>query len=1250
MVLKNSYEKIVLILSLITLILVIYYLAKTYFKHDNILEKFSEKILYKDVKFRDCEIYFTKDKEGCDRDYAANDKDTCKYKFENWKELDKIGDGAIKKHKVYVDNKLNEGDYANVKEETRCFYKLGEDDDKSGDNIMVIDNNYYAYNDFYPFNIDNSICNTVVPIKTGISGKYFYEFILDKDNNLVDIKKVSINAQQNSFIVDSTFTISKFIEQYGNGLEYYNEKAFKIYKISKFPDFDVKVHKFTYNYLCYNTQIKNYSIINAKLQLNNFLALSSAEKLIQLPDIDTNITGIRWDDYKNSDSNIREDKKSAIIKALEDRKKVIQDEIDEKDSATSTALSIIKQKIIDNDVIGKYQLTTYYDSNKEKWNEAKFLNQFSVHNYKREYLTKSANATIDTTIVDVTIRIKNNFQNGLKYFKVDGYYYNNIEYIRNKEHIKDYDYDDDDYGEIRGFRMGMSTNITKFKGLKELTNETLSANRDNTYTMWFTGYFYAHDAGHYIFGTKSDDASYVYLNDNLIVNNGGTHPMRERKSIFIYLNKREICKLDIYFGENGGGDDLEFFWKKDVQGGGQKTYTSYFNGKTWIYHTVPAFTWFPFTDGDLAKPGNDIPLIGNTQYVDCIYSDLNNKILSGSSGDIYYEFKNTDFIYDVKVNRNIETSILVVGGGGGGGAFGGGGGGGTVLFSESKELAMNDSCIIKVGNGGNGAPIYNNGVNGNNGIDSSITINRISYVANGGGGGGTRNPQNIGVNGDKGGSGGGGSHSDEKGKQAMGGVSEKESYDDWKSYGNNGGKGRNGDGGGQPSHASGGGGGAGFRGEDAIQTTQQYRNFTSNGGGGDGGVGKNLISYFGSNVGEKGFFGGGGGGSTYHENGRVGWGSSYTGISDNIRQYGGGGDGGYWNGHGKPGMEATGGGGGGGGTKNDRSGRGGSGVVILRIKNTPSVKLAKCNYYIPPISQITPYLPKSDVMNSKISFEVRNSANPKSLFYSSYIYLKKGNYKFNFDIDTSKHKNLYTKSKIIIYNDKDKKTFISVYTDNMVTKKWVYIPDTKYYIINLCILYISGGKYDIPFSVKAMYTSGDKSNAIEFSKSELSINKYEGVTSSDSSNYKDMTGYIYIHDSGHIDRINNKADEYNNNFNNFLESYFLLNTSFGKVIDYFKLLGRRNNEKKSNINIQKIDKLIEFLNNIDLNGYLDKSNDNMNLSGDAKSIFAQNTILNINDYITFKQYKQADKNELKGADYTFDMLKHADRSIYIEVF
>lgn len=1234
MVLKKFYEKIVLILSLITLILVIYYLAKTYFKHHNILEKFSEKILYKDVKFRDCEIYFTKDKEGCDRDYAANDKDTCKYKFENWKEIDKIGDGAIKKHKVYVDNKLNEGDYVNIKEETRCFYKLGEDDDKSGDNIMIIDNNYYAYNDFYPFNIDNSICNTVVPIKTGISGKYFYEFILDKDNNLVDIKKVSINAQQNSFIVDSTFTISKFIEQYGNGLEYYNEKAFKIYKISKFPDFDVKVHKFTYNYLCYNTQIKNYSIINAKLQLNNFLALSSAEKLIQLPDIDTNITGIRWDDYKNSDSNIREDKKSAIIKALEDRKKVIHDEIEEKDSATSTALSIIKQKIIDNDVIGKYQLTTYYDSNKEKWNEAKFLNQFSVHNYKREYLTKSADATFNYENIEVNIRIKNNFVEGLKYIKVKGHYgddkyvcgepspntknkYVCAKYIKSRiEHIKNKEF-------IKERHLERKYYITNFRDIYMLTGIN-KYNHGLGYTMWFSGYFYAHETGNYDFGTRSNNFTHIFINDELVTANepGGVRAMQTVEQNYGNINKGEICKIDIFFGTGQvGSGELEIFWRLNNS---NNIYSSDWDNKTWIYHIDP--------DVNPLNHTSKIPIInGNEQYVDGREHKLTYKMANDYTGDLYYIFQNTDFIYDIIVNMDVEAKILVIGGGGGGGRdFGGGGGAGGYIEDKKLSLNKNDKITIKVGKGGNGGAetLNDTGIDAKNGENTLVTINNSErYKALGGGSGGSNYPPRA--HGGDGASGGGAaSHSGKPGSKGGKTTNSEQGNNGMREMG---------------WHITGGGGGAGKPAYGTDGGKGKMTNIMGNyiyfaGGGGGSGWAKE--------AGDGGSGGGGAGGGGNRIDGAKG------GDGINYGENAGGHPGGGWNKPGGRGGDNTGGGGGAAthGNTTSRGGRGGSGVVILRIKNTPSVKLAKCNYYIPPISQITPYLHKSDVMNSKISFEVRNSANPKSLFYSSYIYLKKGNYKFNFDIDTSKHKNLYTKSKIIIYNDKDKKTFISVYTDNMVTKKWVYIPDTKYYIINLCILYISGGKYDIPFSVKAMYTSGDKSNAIKFSNSELSIDKYEGVTSSDSANYKDMTGYIYIHDSGDIDRINNKADEYNNNFNKFLESYFLLNTSFGKVIDYFKLLGRRNNEKKSNINIQKIDKLIEFLNNIDLNGYLDKSNDNMNLSGDAKSIFAQNTILNINDYITFKQYKQDDKNELKGADYTFDMLKHADRSIYIEVF
>ena len=78
-------------------------------------------------------------------------------------------------------------------------------------------------------------------------------------------------------------------------------------------------------------------------------------------------------------------------------------------------------------------------------------------------------------------------------------------------------------------------------------------------------------------------------------------------------------------------------------------------------------------------------------------------------------------------------------------------------------------------------------------------------------------------------------------------------------------------------------------------------------------------SYFGTDVGHKGWFAGGGGSHTFSnsgsDSGRVGWGNSYDGTHDNIRGFGGGGDG-AWDTSNKfnaqHGMPHTGGGGGGG--------------------------------------------------------------------------------------------------------------------------------------------------------------------------------------------------------------------------------------------------------------------------------------------------------------------------------------------------
>ena len=279
--------------------------------------------------------------------------------------------------------------------------------------------------------------------------------------------------------------------------------------------------------------------------------------------------------------------------------------------------------------------------------------------------------------------------------------------------------------------------------------------------------------------------------------------------------------------------------------------------------------------------------------------------------------------HSITFEQNTLCDILIVGGGGGGGYFGGGGGGGSILFATN--IILNGTCTIKTGKGGTGA-VYNiytqNGINGQ---DSSITINGVEYIAKGGGGGGTRDANSRGVNGNNGGSGGGGSGTNNSAYLGTGGISNKNTYTGWLSYGNNGAKGRLGIAGSSPVYASGGGGGAGSAGGDISLTT----------GGGNGGSGLNFSSIFGTSVGHSGWFGGGGGGNTYQDVGNPGYGNGGNGL------LGGGGNGGFdgtTDISAQDGLPNTGGGGGGskwdGGTAEDlNGGHGGSGIVIIRMKS-----------------------------------------------------------------------------------------------------------------------------------------------------------------------------------------------------------------------------------------------------------------------------------------------------------------------------
>ena len=228
--------------------------------------------------------------------------------------------------------------------------------------------------------------------------------------------------------------------------------------------------------------------------------------------------------------------------------------------------------------------------------------------------------------------------------------------------------------------------------------------------------------------------------------------------------------------------------------------------------------------------------------------------------------------------------LVVAGGGGGGNAHGtngvGGGGAGGMLTGTLTNLTPN-SYTITVGAGGAGTS--SNQTNGTNGSDSSIST---LIVATGGGGGGAA----ANSNGLDGGSGGGaGTYTTDTVAQTGGSGISGQGNDGRSTTGVVG-------------HGGGGGGGAGSA-APAIPT---------NGVGGAGGSG--LTS---SISGTSTFYAGGGGGT--------GWEGTAAGSGGS----GGGGAGGTRGSDGIYGTANT--GGGGGGCKSgNRSGDGGSGIVIIR--------------------------------------------------------------------------------------------------------------------------------------------------------------------------------------------------------------------------------------------------------------------------------------------------------------------------------
>jgi hypothetical protein len=119
------------------------------------------------------------------------------------------------------------------------------------------------------------------------------------------------------------------------------------------------------------------------------------------------------------------------------------------------------------------------------------------------------------------------------------------------------------------------TGLTKtIKNKTDGTGGTLLNNsyKDNYGVKW-TGYFVPKKSGYHGFNTQSDDMSYLYIDGVKVVDNGDLHGMRSRYG-YVTLEKDKTYKLEIYFSEKGGGDEIivkfhepfSYTWKDTFDG------------------------------------------------------------------------------------------------------------------------------------------------------------------------------------------------------------------------------------------------------------------------------------------------------------------------------------------------------------------------------------------------------------------------------------------------------------------------------------------------------------------------------------------------------------------------------------------------------------------------------------------------------------------------------------------------------------
>jgi hypothetical protein len=246
-----------------------------------------------------------------------------------------------------------------------------------------------------------------------------------------------------------------------------------------------------------------------------------------------------------------------------------------------------------------YGNVNYMNSNNKLLLPYNGFEGFDTHGY----VAPIQNVSSDSTIFD--------YVPGLTFTIYNGYHNENINYAdtASKNTILQPDTSNNMTTEISDINTGTNGLITEYKNV-------------DAYSILWSGFFYTGNTtlGAWTFTINSDDGSYLWVNNKLIVSNGGLHGMYA-KSGTITLESTTYYPIKLLFGQNYGGHNIILSFTPP--GGTETT-----NGKN-HYFSIP-------NENNMPAMGPIISKIKNNQInpllkISSDYSGTFNKMIQGSS-------------------------------------------------------------------------------------------------------------------------------------------------------------------------------------------------------------------------------------------------------------------------------------------------------------------------------------------------------------------------------------------------------------------------------------------------------------------------------------------------------------------------------------------------------------------------------------------------------------------------------------------